>query len=67
MGAIADWGKVGAFVAKGVDTFSKWLKKSRRRKHVQKFNKAVDKRNLRHINRRLFNLKKKRKDKDDSR
>ena len=67
MGAIADWGKVGAFIAGGVNNFSKWLKRRIIRSDVQGFNKAVDKRNVRHINRRLFNLKKKRKDKDDSR
>ncbi len=61
------WGNVLDWITKRIDQVSKFFKKSKRRKHVQKFDKAVDNHNTRGVNDRLSKLKKKCKNRDDSR
>ena len=63
---LADWGTIGAFAVKGIDNFSKWLKRKNRRDNVQGFDKTVDNRDVDGVNKRVSDLQRKAKNRNDS-
>src|SRR3990167_1486110 len=61
--AMADWGKIGAFIVTRIDQLGSWLSKRSRRKNVQNMEKDVADNNNSTINKRVSDLKNKAKKK----
>ena len=65
--ALADYGKIGAFVVDRINQVADWLKKRKRRSDVQGMAKDVADNDNASINKRVSDLQRKAKNRDDSR